>query len=1208
MLKILSWRGKFYNTILQRGQNYFNRGYVENFKIINDTEIRADVKGDRVYKVRILLGNNGSIKSMDCDCPFSLDGNYCKHEVAVLLEYEAQYRLENGDKNRRVFPFKGLFRDQGYYYDLEKLTSELRITEGNLSKAQKLLDSDRYNVEVSQGFFNYSDGQCLKATMAMDGYYPDTEIIINHDEIVTRTCYHRGCNSYTYSYGWAERRITPCEHEVALLLALKNYILEHNPGDSTDLNGMRFLDSFNVLPENNETVKSEDNVRLVPKLEYDGYGVLNLGFKIGCEKLFVVKKLSELVDSVENESEYALGSKSKLHFAKQTFDENSRKYYDFIEKTVTDEKTRDAIRNMDYRSSGESKLLDVSKDIALYGTRLDEFYDLAENETIEVNDKTYQGNGKNMITLREGKPEISLSIDEVLRNREFDGVRIHGQVPKLFKGGKYSYFIDDKHLYRVNDEYSNIVASLTRGSRSNDVDYHIGKKNLARFYHHVLPVLKDKIEVFENNRDLVSRYIPPKPEFNFYFDVREGVITCLPEVTYGLSKHNLVTIDMKLEVRDEITESQVVEILRRCFHYHDDNGLLVVVGDVDTIYEILESVIPDLMKYGTVHSTDAFDRLKVKRNPKVSVGVRLDNNLLELNVKTDDISLEELAQIISSYRQKKKYHKLKDGSFIRTDNETIEELEALLSSLNVSLKDFVKGKMNIPAYRSLYLDKLLEENDHLYENRDSQYKRLIRDFKTIKESDFEVPESLNEIMRGYQKDGFKWLKTLEHFNFGGILADEMGLGKTVQMISVLLDHKEKGGTGTSLVVCPSSLVYNWVSEFYKFAPTMSVKAVAGTQSERKNILHEWDKYDVLITSYDLLKRDISMYEDKQFAYQILDEAQYIKTHTTANAKACKVIKASHRFVLTGTPIENNLSELWSIFDYLMPGFLYNYDTFRRNYEVKIAKDNDERAAERLKQMIAPFILRRKKMDVLTDLPEKMEEIIKVKFENKQQKLYDSQVVKMTKKIEKTSNEAFNQSKIAILAELMKIRQICCEPSLVFEDYDGESAKLEACMELIRNAIAEGHKILLFSQFTSMLEIIENELSSNGIDYYKITGQTKKEDRLQLVNMFNANDVPVFLISLKAGGTGLNLTGADIVIHYDPWWNVAAQNQATDRAHRIGQEKVVSVYKIIAEDTIEEKIVELQDKKQELAETLLNSDTVNISSLSKEELMELLSAK
>ena len=351
-----------------------------------------------------------------------------------------------------------------------------------------------------------------------------------------------------------------------------------------------------------------------------------------------------------------------------------------------------------------------------------------------------------------------------------------------------------------------------------------------------------------------------------------------------------------------------------------------------------------------------------------------------------------------------------------------------------------------------------------------------------------------------------------------------------------------------------------------------------------------------------------MYEDKQFAYQILDEAQYIKTHTTANAKACKVIKANHRFVLTGTPIENNLSELWSIFDYLMPGFLYNYDTFRRNYEVRIAKDNDERAAERLKQMIAPFILRRKKMDVLTDLPEKMEEIIKVKFENKQQKLYDSQVVKMTKKIEKTSNEAFNQSKIAILAELMKIRQICCEPSLVFEDYDGESAKREACMELIRNAIAEGHKILLFSQFTSMLEIIENELSSNGIDYYKITGQTKKEDRLQLVNMFNANDVPVFLISLKAGGTGLNLTGADIVIHYDPWWNVAAQNQATDRAHRIGQEKVVSVYKIIAEDTIEEKIVELQDKKQELAETLLNSDTVNISSLSKEELMELLSTK
>lgn len=447
------------------------------------------------------------------------------------------------------------------------------------------------------------------------------------------------------------------------------------------------------------------------------------------------------------------------------------------------------------------------------------------------------------------------------------------------------------------------------------------------------------------------------------------------------------------------------------------------------------------------------------------------------------------------------------------------------------------------------------------------------------------------------------MKTLGHFGFGGILADEMGLGKTLQMIAVLLDQKQEGHT--SLVVCPASLVYNWKAEFKKFAPEMKAETITGSQGERKKLISNWRAYDVLITSYDLLKRDIDLYDDKKFFYEILDEAQYIKTHTTANAKACKVIQADRRVALTGTPIENNLSELWSIFDFLMPGFLYSYETFKNQFETIIVKDQDQDASRHLKQMISPFILRRKKMDVLTELPDKIEETIKVRFEDKQQKLYDSQVLKMSKQLSETSDESFGRNKIQILAELMRIRQICCEPGLLFENYEGESAKRQACLEMIRNAIEEGHKILLFSQFTSMLEILEKELNKEEISCYKITGQTKKEDRLKLVEQFNANDIPVFLISLKAGGTGLNLTGADIVIHYDPWWNLAAQNQATDRAHRIGQDKIVSVYKIIAEGTIEEKIVELQDKKSELAETILSGEIANISSMSKEELLALL---
>lgn len=381
--------------------------------------------------------------------------------------------------------------------------------------------------------------------------------------------------------------------------------------------------------------------------------------------------------------------------------------------------------------------------------------------------------------------------------------------------------------------------------------------------------------------------------------------------------------------------------------------------------------------------------------------------------------------------------------------------------------------------------------------------------------------------------------------------------------------------------------------------------LSGTQAVRAEFLKEYQNYDVLITSYDLLKRDIGEYEDKQFLYQVLDEAQYIKNHTTAVAKAVKCINSKTKYALTGTPIENRLSELWSIFDYLMPGFLYGYENFRKELEAPITKNKDEEASNRLKRMISPFILRRLKQDVLTDLPDKLEEIQYAKFEPKQQKLYDGQVVHMKEMLEKQSGTDFAQSKIQILAELTKLRQICCDPSLLFENFDGESAKRQACMDLIKSAIEGEHRMLVFSQFTSMLSLLEEDLTKEGIVYYKITGSTSKEERIRLVKEFNDGEVPVFLISLKAGGTGLNLVGADVVIHYDPWWNQAVQNQATDRAHRIGQEKVVTVYKLIAKGTIEEKIVKLQESKKNLADEILSGENGGLAQLSREELLELL---
>ena len=416
----------------------------------------------------------------------------------------------------------------------------------------------------------------------------------------------------------------------------------------------------------------------------------------------------------------------------------------------------------------------------------------------------------------------------------------------------------------------------------------------------------------------------------------------------------------------------------------------------------------------------------------------------------------------------------------------------------------------------------------------------------------------------YQKKGFLWLKTLEHNGFGGILADDMGLGKTLQVIALLLsdflEQKEEGAKcdrGT-LIVSPASLVYNWKSEFEKFAPELSVYMVTGTAAKRAELIKNAGMQDVLLTSYDLLKRDVQEYERYSFRSQVIDEAQYIKNHNTQAAKAVKEIRAGFKLALTGTPVENRLSELWSIFDYLMPGFLYGYKKFHEELEIPIVQNSDGQAMKRLQKMIAPFVLRRLKKDVLTDLPEKLEETMVAQLSGEQQELYDAHVKRMMLMLDKQSEEEFRTSKITILSELTRLRQLCCDPGLVYEDYKGESAKTELCVNMIKNAVEGGHKLLLFSQFTSMLDRLAERLKKEQIRYHMLTGATDKAKRAEMTASFAEDEIPVFLISLKAGGTGLNLTAADIVIHFDPWWNLAVQNQATDRAHRIGQKCVVNV--------------------------------------------------
>ena len=570
------------------------------------------------------------------------------------------------------------------------------------------------------------------------------------------------------------------------------------------------------------------------------------------------------------------------------------------------------------------------------------------------------------------------------------------------------------------------------------------------------------------------------------------------------------------------------------------------------------------------------------------------------------MSVEELANIVTSYRKKKKYYRLKSGAFINMDSDYMKNFNEMLNVLEISPKDLRVGALTVPLYRSLYIDEMMEVHNELVERRDESFVKLIEKFDNIKSMDFVPPAEVSNVLRKYQKEGFKWLRSVEELGFGGILADDMGLGKTLQIISLLIDAKKNGRLKKALIVCPASLVYNWSEEISKFDTKgeLRVCVLAAAKEERQKSIEEHEDFDIYISSYDTLRRDISLYHDMRFSHQIIDEAQFIKNQNTGVAKAVKTVKADVKYALTGTPIENRLSELWSIFDYIMPGFLYSYNSFKSKYENTIVKDGNDESAKLLSKMISPFVLRRLKSEVATDLPDKIEEVRVSRFDKKQQLAYDTELTKLKNVL--NGNEEYNSSKMIILSEITKLRQICCDPGLIFEDYTGDSAKLETCIDLVKSGIEAGHKILLFSQFTSMLDIIKKRFEEENISSYVITGSTSKEKRIKLVNDFNNDDTNVFLISLKAGGTGLNLVGADIVIHYDPWWNFAAQNQATDRAHRIGQKNKVTVYRLIAKGTIEEKIVKLQESKKDLADRVLNfEEGISLANISKEELLELL---
>lgn len=1231
----MDWKKLFSRTILDRGRNYYNQKKIVNYEE-DDDEVSAIVLGSRMYEVVIERPGMNNV-SMHCSCPYAQDGFYCKHMAAVMYRWQDGHESSEAEDNNKSFdslmsdlippPEKG----NEPFYCIPRILSGESVSRRTVKEATDLKKKGSIYFDTLERINNlsvYSYGEDEDAPVRAKGAYePPNDEYIYPLEIRMSTkklgAFHcSACGRYYDGYDhpyYKSNRVDLCSHLLALLSEVNEYTKLFDPGDYTDQRAWKFLDAFST-----EAVRSiardreelQGGVVLEPRLLQTD-SAYELNFRIGNGgKLYVVKNLTELQHKVSKREKYELGKNSSIDFSVEDFDERSRLLYEMIEGEVKRMEAAEE-KMQSRRTYYYGGTLEAGKGIPFTGSAVDTIYELMHGRQIDFKGEDDSKFGK--LTVLETDPEVRIFVDitEGGKNgkHRLESVDVSGRVPLMIEGVRSRYFISNGYLSRLDEEMWSRIRPFTEAAWSDGTfSFKIGHNQATKFYYDILPGLREDPSFVIEEKNSAEGMIPEKAGFAFYIDVEDDDILCEVEATYGditekIGEYKLEDLPLP-PYREMNQEIPVLELMDELFSAYDQEKQAYILADEDDArFELLKYGVPRMMERGSVHSTEAFSAIKIRRTPSVQIGVSVENDLLNLDIVTQDMSYEELGALLQSYRQKKKYHRLRNGEFVDlAENESIDSLMTLMESAGVSLKDFIKGKIQIPAYRALYLDKMLEGHEELVAGRDRHFRNLIRNFKTISDADFDIPLAMDGVLRPYQDYGFKWLSTLSAAGFGGILADDMGLGKTLQVLTLLQSAKESpredGVSGTSLVVCPASVVYNWIEEISRFTPELKAAAVAGTKSERKQLLCRYSEYDILVTSYDLLKRDIDLYEELSFSYQILDEAQFVKNAKAVAAKSVKLVHAKHRFALTGTPIENRLSELWSIFDYLMPGFLYNYDNFRKNYELPISKHNDEAATEALKNMISPFVLRRKKQDVLKDLPDKIEEIRYARMGDKQRKVYDAQALRVSKLIKEKGD--VNTGKIEILAELTRIRQICCDPNLIFSDYEGESAKREACLDLVMSAADAGHKMLLFSQFTSMLALLEDDLKKEGIAYYKLTGETSKEERMRLVKAFNSDKTPVFLISLKAGGTGLNLTGADIVIHYDPWWNLAAQDQATDRAHRIGQTKDVTVFKLIAKDTIEEKIVKLQETKKELADAVLSGETRSLGAMSKEELLALLS--
>ena len=793
--------------------------------------------------------------------------------------------------------------------------------------------------------------------------------------------------------------------------------------------------------KNEENELQQNGVRIVPKLIYNAQNnSLKLEVKIGNKTFYKIKSLPEFFERMLKKEVYKYGNDCTLKHVQESFDNEDKKLLEFIVKYGEIIKyANEASNNYGFYAR---KLSDSY--IFISNTGIDEIFDILKNKTIEFENQ----NEESYITFVDKEPEIYFELkqngDEYILIPNID---IYSY--SVFYGKKYIYFLINNKLYKCNKLRENDVLQILNIYKKNFTsEVKFSKNDLNSFFSIVYPLAKDYINLDNLSLEDVQKFVPKDLEVKVYLDYdKNSYISADIKFVYGNDEFNPIAEEKSDIPRDVLKESESLDVFKNSgFMLDVTNGRLILTND-DLIYSFLTSDIEIYMQKFEVLATENFKTKEIKQPKIASLGVKIENNLLNLDLSNLEFDSSELINILEKYKLKKKYYRLKDGSFLN-----------LQDSQDLSFKELEKGNLKLPIFRSLYLNNLLNNLKNVSIIKDDNFKKVVNelDFEKLDENNLVIPKSLNAELRNYQKIGYIWLKNLDSYGFGGILADDMGLGKTIQLLALILDYKENNEIiKPSIVVAPSSLTLNWQAEINKFAKILNVQVIHGSLEERQKQISKINNYDIVITSYDLLKRDIDLYKEfnYEFQYIIADEAQYIKNNNTQNSKAIKEINAKTRFALTGTPIENSLSELWSIFDFIMPGYLFSYRKFKQMYETPIIKENDTELIGKLKKLISPFILRRVKKEVLTELPDKTITVLSSGMQGEQLDIYMSYLAQAKKEINlEIKNNGFENSKIKILALLMRLRQICCHPSLFIENYEGESSKLNQCMQITKDAV------------------------------------------------------------------------------------------------------------------------------------------------------------